>query len=825
MALAAGERSIRANGSGCALIAGASLGGECSMNGARRFWALVVVFWASVTVGGLQPVAVAAVPIGVAGRTLSAAAGSVGMGETTGPGTARRSPVRLPVSFEPNVGQAAPGVRFVGMEGGATVLFARTQVALAFSSTRRAGTQAALRDAGSGLLRIRFVGADASGNIVAKARLDGVSNYLIGRDPSGWLTNVPRFGRIVYEHPYPGVTVAFYGNVANELEYDVTVAPGADPSIVRIGVKGESALGLTADGSLVVRMHGNRVVLPAPRIYQSQGGRRVPVEGRYRLMPHGLVGFDLARFDRRLPVVIDPRIEYSTYLGGSGDDLPEFQMALDRSGHAYACGDTRSPDFPVTGGAFDTELGGVQDAFVSKFSRDGTRLVYSTYIGETESEPGQELVGYEEGVGCAVGPRGEVFVTGPTTSTDFPVTPDAYQGTYGGGARDAYVVRLSASGSRLIYGTYIGTKQADEGNTIAVDARGDAFVHGFTESATFPVTDGALQTTFAGGETDDFALKLNPKGSGFLYSTFLGGSGDEYPPTGIAVDSRGDSWIAGGTTSADFPTKGALQSTYGGGFIDAFVAKLNSNGSALAYSTYLGGSGDDWDPFVAVDAMGAASVAGFTTSEDFPLKHAFQPAFGGGDGEFLCYCDGFVARIAPDGARLAFSTYLGGSADDLGYGIGLDAAAHVVVSGLTFSADFPTKETMQGYMGAGDAFVAEFTRDGRALEYSTFLGGTGFDFGGTMAVSPSGDVYEETCTTSPDFPLRHAFQRDYRGGDGSGFCFLPTDATMTKILPGHGGMDEGVFRGPAASGSSLPAWPVPRGGGFLPVGRAARGPL
>ncbi len=391
-------------------------------------------------------------------------------------------------------------------------------------------------------------------------------------------------------------------------------------------------------------------------------------------------------------------------------------------------------------------------------------LVYSTYLG------GSDL---DVGGGIAVDRSGNAYVTGYTFSTDFPTVNPVQPENGGGGYSDAFVAKLNPSGSALVYSTYLGGNNYDQGVGIAVDASGNAYVTGYTISTDFP-TMNPVQPTYAGGQSDAFVAKLNASGSALVYSTYLGGSGDD-DGLGIAVDSSGNAYITGQTSSDDFPTKNPLQPTSAGGMGgDAFVTKLNTSGSALVYSTYLGGSDDDGGFGIAVDGLGNAYVTGGTASTDFPTKNPLQPANAGDNGLPIPAWDAFVAKLNASGSALVYSTYLGGSGDDQGFGIAVDGLGNAYLTGHTKSTNFPTMNPLQASNGGNyDAFVAKLNPSGSALVYSTYLGGSGLDQGFGIAVDGLGDAYVTGQTTSADFPTMNPVQAANAGGD--------YDAFVTKL--------------------------------------------
>jgi hypothetical protein len=480
------------------------------------------------------------------------------------------------------------------------------------------------------------------------------------------------------------------------------------------------------------------------------------------------VGFAVATYDTSLPLVIDPVLCYSTYLGGNSADEGR-SIAVDSSGSAYVTGYTFSTDFPTTTGTFQTTtFGGSTDAFVTKLNPTGSALVYSTYLGGGY---------YDFGHGIAVDASGNAYVTGDTSSTDFPTTAGAFQTTLGG-IRNGFVTKLNPSGSAQVYSTYLGGSYSDAGLGIAADRSGNACVTGLTFSTDFPTTAGAFQPTFGGGGSiDAFVTKLNPTGSAQVYSTYLGGSGGD-EGLGIAVDASNNAYVTGFTQSTNFPTtSGAFQPTFGG-YNDAFVTKLNATGSApLVYSTYLGGSDFERGFGIAVDTLGNAYVTGVAGTNFPTTSGAFQTTFGG------IIVDAFATKINPTGsAPLVYSTYLGGSQFDQANGIAVDASDNAYVTGVTTSTDFPTtsgafQTTFGGY---SDAFVTKLNPTGSApLVYSTYLGGDADDSGNGIAVDPSGSAYITGTTSSIDFPTTTgAFQAVLMAGVGC--C----DAFVTKFTGG-----------------------------------------
>jgi hypothetical protein len=694
-----------------------------------------------------------------------------------------------PLRFERNDGQTDARVKYVSRGRGYTLFLTPAEAVLALRKpTGRRGTKG---DVGVETLHVSLLGANPDPRIVAEGELAARAHYLIGNDPTRWRTNVPTYARIRYRDVYPGIDLVYYGTHERQLEYDFVLAPGADPHAIALIFDGARRLALDAAGNLVVTLaDGGTVVHKAPVVYQERDGRRERVDGRCVLRESDRVGFELAAYDRTRPVFIDPGLVYATYLGGSADDQA-FANAVDASGAAYVTGVTGSVDFPTTAGAVVTTAPGGGNMFVTKVAADGSGVVYSTYLG------GDAFDNFEQGRGIAVDAAGSAYVTGDCgQGGNFPTTTGAFQRTFGGGYEDAFVTKLSPDGSALVYSTLLGGGDADEAHAIAVDATGAAYVTGHTSSNTlvctgialpipcctgfhagtcnYPTTAGAFRSTNAAATvgTNVFVTKLKPDGSGLVYSTYLGGSHGE-KAVGIAVDATGHAYVAGNSTSADFPTTpGAFLTTKPSDFSiwdTPFVAKLEADGSGLMYSTFIGGSQPDDAAGIAVDADGDAHVTGTTTSNDFPTTPgAFRTTNHNED-----VIDVFVTKLNAAGTGLLYSTYLGGTVgQETGFGIAIGDAGHAYVTGITNSGDFPvTADAYQsGLRSAGwNAFVTKLRVDGGGLVYSTYLGGNGAgDFGYAIAVDAAGDAYV-AGRSSGGFPITAGAFDATEAGSTDGF--------------------------------------------------------
>ncbi|HEX5227211.1 MAG TPA: SBBP repeat-containing protein [Bryobacteraceae bacterium] len=643
----------------------------------------------------------------------------------------------IPLSFEPNAGQTSAEVRYLA-RGSSYSLY------LAAGETVLTGAK--------GLpLRIGYAGANVSTSIVGEERQASTSNYLIGSDSSQWHRAVPNYQRVRYSGVYPGVDLVYYGKDGT-LEYDWIVSPGADPHQIRMRFETSVRLRVDEQGDLVIAADQSEYRHKRPTVYQEVAGNRVPVKGRWILHGHE-AGFRIGSYDRAKPLVIDPPLVYATYDGGSGSDSA-FAIAVDSIGSTYVTGGTGSANFPATA-AFQHGLKGPEDVFVTKINPSGTAKVYSTYLGGGAPDEGhgiavdvqgnayitgsagsldfpmkspiqakaggsgdafvaklnatgQALVystylgglGTDTGSAIAVDAAGNAYVAGSTFSTDFP-TKNAFQAAKGA-QQDVFLAKVSPDGTALIYSTFLGGNGVDQGNGIAVDAAGNAYITGYTGSTNFP-----LQSPFRGSNAasvDAFVTKMNPAGSALVYSTYLGGSSTDYG-TAIAVDSAGNAYVTGSTTSDDFPLAAPIEpKLHSHAVDDIFISKFNPSGSALVYSTYLGGGSVD-DPYaIAVDKSGNAYITGRTNSTDFPLANAIQTT--------RVAFDMFVTEVDPAGSALLFSTLVGGTGSESGRGIAVDQLGNIHVAGEGTSTDFPVVHALQGASGGGaapqDAFVLLF---------------------------------------------------------------------------------------------------------------------
>jgi len=596
---------------------------------------------------------------------------------------------------------------------------------------------------------IRFDGANLV-TPVGRDRLPFNSNFFIGKNSSGRIVDVPNYREVVYENLYDGIDLV-YRPQGSAVKYEFTVDTMSDPGLIEVVYEGVKPL-LEEGGGVVIKTVTGAVRDSRPFSYQAHG-KEVDCD----FVPRSPLsyGFDCEAWDASTPLTIDPLV-YSTYLGGSDLDSVA-SLAIDSSGNAYATGATTSVDFPSTPGSFDSSANGWLDVFVAKLDPTGGSLVYSTYLGG---------IWRDEARSISIDPAGNAFVIGDSQSNDFPVTVGAFDTTLNG-STDAFVLKLNATGSGLIYSTYIGGEKSDWALSGVVDSSDNVYLTGYTFSADFPATPGAYDVTYNGtfNKEDIFVTKLGSDGSSLVYSTFIGTS-DEDRAWSIAVSSAGEAYVCGETTSPDYPTTpGAYDGSFNGWLTDAVLTALTATGNGLLYSTYLGGSDADGGFSVAVDSMGNAFVAGLTRSTDFPTTAgAFDETFNGGT------VDTFVTKVSPGGGSLAYSAFIGGSGSDYGGLLSLDPSGSVYITGYTDSTDFPlSPDAFDATLGANDTFVTRLDPTASSIIYSTFLGGSLYEQGNSIVVDLSGNIYVAGYTNSSDFPTTAGAYDGSLGGTYDGF--------------------------------------------------------
>jgi hypothetical protein len=614
----------------------------------------------------------------------------------------------LPLFFFPNTGQTDASVQYVAQTPDLSARFRRESVVFQVHQQQAS---------------IRFIGGNPDVAIGGLDPLSAKINFFLGN--TGWKKDVPSYSRIVYRGLYPGIDMT-YGGTGRQVKSEFFVSPGANPALIRLEYS--EPVSIDAHGNLLA---GGDFREAAPEVYQQIGAERVKIAGRYRVLDAHTVGFEIGAYDVSAPLVIDPTITYCTYLGGSGTTAIT-GVAVDSGDNLYVTGWTEALNFPIDNAVEASNQGGV-DVIVAKLNAAGTALIYATYIGGRSND---------QGAGIAVDSLGQAYVTGVTSSSNFPLVLSNRGGI--GGTTTAFALKLNATGNTLLYSGYLGGTVYDTGAAIAVDTNFNAYVSGTTQSSNFPTLN-PTQASFGGG-VDVFVTKLNSAGT-ITFSTFLGGSGNE-EAGGIAVDSVGNIFVAGGTSSTNFPVVSPYQGTLAGS-ADAFVTKITFGG-AVGFSTYLGGSGGSPQQAsaLALDSAGNPYITGVTTSSNFPVtSSAFQTVLNG-------LQNAFVAKLTNTGQTLVYSSYLGGSSYDWGYGIAINAAGDAYIAGATSSVDFPQVGAVQAaFNGAYDAFVTELNFGGTAVLFSTYYGGSGSDAANAIAVDINTNIFIGGQTSSSNLPL------------------------------------------------------------------------
>jgi hypothetical protein len=662
----------------------------------------------------------------------------------------------LPLSFELNCGQADSSVTFLSRLGRHRLFLSPIEAVLSMmtkdpqraSDASTQGSRKTHTTTGFAELRMRLVGGNPAATAMGDEQLPGSTNYFLGRDPKAWRTNIPNYAKVIFNDVYDGIDLVYYGN-QRELEYDFVISPGTDTGVITMAFDGVDKLSVNKQDELVLETPAGVIKQAEPVVYQQDGALRRRIPASYRITGKNQIGFEIAAYDRHKPLIIDPVLAYSTYLGGGSFDRGN-AVAVDSAGNAFVAGSTRSTNFPVTPGAFQTANAGFGDAFVAKLNPAGTAVIYSTYFGGG---------GIDTANAIAIDATGNAYVTGNTDSSNLPTTPGAFRTTIvGTDESDAFSMKLNSTGTALMYSTYLGPVG---GIGIAVDSSGNAYITG-QANGDYPTTAGAFQTVF-GGNSDAFITKLNATGSALIYSSFLGGNGFDFAVE-VAIDLAGNAYVVGGADQ-NFPvTAGAFQTGFNG-IQDAFVAKVNPSGTSLVYSTYLGGAGNEVGAGISLDVAGNAYLTGSSNSVNYPVTAgAFQANNAGNN-------DAIVTKLNSTGASLIYSTYLGGSGNDFATGIGLDTSGNTWITGQTASANFPVSaDAIQPALaGMSDVFATELNPAGTGLSFSTFLGGSNTESAFALALNGN-DVYITGETFSSNFPTTSgSFQASFGGGPSDGF--------------------------------------------------------
>ena len=767
--------------------------------------------------------------------------------------------LHLPLSFEINQGQANAAVRFLtrnpqnsmffGDHGAAITLHALPKQVASTANAGKAKAKATAKSAAA-TVSLELLGGNPHPTVVGAEPLATRSHYYLGNDKSHWLTNVPHYAKVVYQSVYSGIDQVFYGNQGS-LEYDFVVAPNADPSQIRLLFQGSTPPSLDSKGNLILTTPVGQLLEQSPNVYQNIHGQKHPLAGHYVLNKDFSVGFTIAAYDHSQPLIIDPVIAFATYLGNAGTTANSVIVGSD--GGVYVTGTTKADDLPGAATmACSPSASQAGVGYVTKLAADGQSVLYTAYFGSNTSGTTTTPIT------VAVDATGSAYLGGNTNARDFPESATAVQGGLGsqvavqaqsivGGVSwsAGFVLKLSADGSGMPFATYIGGSANSVGsgsdggqttlnselldatlyytqvNSLAVDGSGNVYLAGDTSANDLPVTTGALLVTkpVAVANNTGFVAKLNATGSAFTYASYLGGT--QIPGSladsarSIAIDANGDAYVGGLAATSDFPTTaGAFQTTRKGAS-DGYVLELNPSGSALVYSTLLGGGngGNATDyaaaeavTALAVDANGNAYVTGYTNSRDFPVLHAYQSSFpnnlslsyGAQPQLSFNFSSMFVSTILAGGQALGFSTYLGGTKtsynvtgyyidnvvylQDVGSAIALDRQGNITVAGVVDTNTFPmlSNGTTLAFDGSQVAFVGQFNPSGQ-LRYSIPLSGDNSQ-SNALALDSAGDAYVVGATATGVLPTTNALQATTTGTGAVGFVTKVTASITTNIV-------------------------------------------
>jgi hypothetical protein len=685
----------------------------------------------------------------------------------------------LPLRFEANRGQWGPSVQFAARGGGYDLLLTAQGPSLRFGRSQA--------------IDISLVNSNRQPVMEGLDPLKVRTNYMIGAR-ANWHTDVPNYARVEYRQAYPGVDVIYYG-IHDQLEYDFVLAPGADPGAIRMRFSGAGRLRVTRDGDLVMESPSGRMTQKAPLIYQDSSGGRRAIGGRYVLLGGNTVGLKVDGYDKRRKLVIDPILAYSTYLGGTEQDQIN-AVHLAPNGHLYMVGQTATQDIQAINGAYDNDNFGLVDIFlaiVDTTQAGADQLIYFSYLGGSSDDIP---------LAVAVDANGVAYMTGTTTSTDFPMAGNSLQTLGPDVVTEAFIAVIDPSqygGVSLIYSTFLGGQTgANSGNAIGVDSSGNIYVAGTTASSDFPVTASGYAINLY-GPSDAFLTEISENYSTApLYSSYLGGEFDD-DGRAMVLLPNGQVYVGISTDGLMFPLAGYSYNPNNSGGYDVAIALFDTTQTGVAsliYSTYIGGSANDMVRGMTLDNAGNLVVTGYTLSPNFPVTaDAAQPSYGGGGDAFLAVMNAFTPT-----SFLNYSTFLGGSDGEVANAVAVDSAGFIYLTGYTLSPDFPvTQNAPQPSWGQGiDIFVTKLqphVAGPSALQYSTFIGGATVNSGMAVAVDSNFTAYVAGWTGG-EFPTASNAQQGGYGGGNSDGCFLVlTDPSTTPDLRGrHGTVPIGAAR-------------------------------
>jgi outer membrane protein assembly factor BamB len=685
-----------------------------------------------------------------------------------------------PIYFTKNHGQFSQDVLFRTQVNGANVYFCQKKIISAlykYNETSQYGYEKEnisipfnrekknIRPPEIIYVSTEFIGSTDQIVVSGENLLPHYTNYFIGNNSDKWYINVPNYERVTYHNIYPRIDLTYYGT-ANGLKYDFIIHPGADISHIQIHYSGVNNLVIGTSGNLQVHTLLGLINESTPIIYQKVNGKTLKVDGGYNLLESDVFCFQIETYNPMYDLIIDPGLQFSTFLGGSNQEYQNYgDIAVDSNGNSYIIGSTLSTDFPITPGSYDTIQNGNWDVFITKLSSSGNALLYSSFLGGNKIDHGQNI---------EVDANGYVYVIGTTNSSIFPTTTGTYDTTHNG-YYDVFITKITPAGNELVYSTFLGGAGVDDSWDMALDLAGNTYLTGYTWSSNFPTSADAYDKTLTGSR-DIFVTKLSPTGNTLIYSTYLGGWGGANYGWGIAVDEVGYAFITGFTTSMYFPTTaGAYDRTYNGND-DIFITKLSQSGNALIFSTFIGGTGNDDGRDITLDIQGNVCIVGKTGSSNFPITSNAYDATHNGDSDVI------ITILSNLGNALIYSTFIGGASLDWGNAITFDPTGAIYITGTTSSEEYPI--TTDAYdptpNGDWDVFITKLTTDS-GLIYSTFLGGSNVDYSLDIKIDTNGYIYLAGYTSSSNFPTTPgAYDRTYNGNG---------DFFITKMLLGEQPID------------------------------------
>jgi hypothetical protein len=656
---------------------------------------------------------------------------------------------KVPLYFIPNKGQVNERAKYYAKTSGYTLWI--TKQGLVFDSVRKIKAEVEEGTSHPALVgepfqegeierdvsRLKFLNANKSPGIIPLGITQHKVNYYIGNDPAKWKKGISTSTAVLYKDIYNNIDLKVYGN-ETQIEYDWIVKPGGNPKSIRFEYKNVKGTRIGKKGNLFIETNFGELLHKRPVSFQVIDGKKVNVDAKFKRVDKNTYGFKVREFSKDYELIIDPvvSLEYSTYLGGSSDEQYN-RMVVDNSGQVHLTGYTYSYNFPIKN-AYQGSKAGSIDAFLTKFNSSGSDLIFSTYFGGSSSEYFSAIT---------VAGNGDIYIAGDTFSSNLPAINSRI------GGKDVFIARFDSTGNFLA-GRYLGGTSEDRNSKIVMDSSNHLWVYGWTRSSNFPTVN-PYQSTLP-GSASVYVCKLTSDLSSIEYSTYLGGTSEDIGDR-FVVDNSGNFYAAGRTRSSNFPIKNAWQNNHVGGQYDMFLTKFKPDGSELAFSTYLGGSGDEYCQGLVLGSSGDIYIGGFTDSTDFPVINPYQGTNNGDD-------DIVISKFSSDGSQLLYSTYLGGSGEDWHGILALDNSGNIYVTGSTYSQDFPTKEPYQAaYGGARDAFFSILSPGGTDLIYSTYFGGSGWERCLNISTDNSGNIYLAGETASWNLPVLNAYQSTMGG--------------------------------------------------------------